>query len=105
MAQVHFLHGLCDAFRLLPIQADRASCFDGTEATTARADAPEDHEGSGFVTPAFSNIGATCLLTYRVQLFTAHQLLEIFVVFTFGWAHSQPFWAALRNDGGHQGFL
>ena len=57
------------------------------------------------MTPAFSNIGAACLLTYGVQFFTAHQVLQIFVVFTFRRTHSEPFWTALWNDGGHYGFL
>ena len=54
--------------------------------------------------PAFANIGATCLLTHGVQFFTAHQVLQIFVVFTFGRAHSQPFRTALWNDGRHNCF-
>ena len=92
MTQTHFLYGLGDTFWLFPIQADRTSRFYGTEAATTRTDAAQDHKGGGFMTPTFANIWATRLLTDCVESFTAHQVLEAFVVFALWRAHSQPFW-------------
>src|SRR6266566_2179145 len=101
MAQAHLLYRLGDAFWLLPIKSDRATCFHGTKATTARADAPQDHERGCFISPAFANIGAARLLADCVQSFASHQLLQIFVVFSLWGAYPEPFRTALWNHGCH----
>src|SRR6266567_5406999 len=101
MTQSHLLSRLGDALWLFPIQSNGSPRLYSAEATTARADAPKDHEGGGFMAPAFANIGAARLLTDGVQLFTAHKLFQVFVVFAFWWAHAQPFGTAFWNDGRH----
>src|SRR6266581_1597029 len=105
MAQAHLLYYLRDAFRLLPVQSYRAACLHGTEATTARADAPQDHKCGCLVAPAFTNIWAARLLADCVQFFATHQLLQIFVVFSFGRAHPEPLRTALWNHSRHIVFL
>src|SRR6266699_931330 len=105
MAQTHLLHCFRDAFRLLPVKSNRATCFHGAEATTARADASQDHERGCFISPAFSNIWAACLLADGVQSFAAHQLLQIVVVFSPGGTHPEPFRTAFWNHGRHVVFL
>src|SRR5450759_3894886 len=105
MTQSHLLSRFCDALWLFPIQANGSSRLYGAEATTARADTPKNHEGGGFMAPAFANIGAARLLTDGVQLFTAHKLFQVIVVFALRWAHSQPFGTAFWNGGRHVGFL
>src|SRR2546422_6565852 len=105
MAQPHLLHCFRDAFRLLPVKSNRATCFHCTEATTARADAPQDHERGSFISPAFSNIWAARFLADGVQSFATHQLLQIVVVFSPGRTHPEPFWTAFWNHGRHVVFL
>src|SRR5438045_7423868 len=105
MTQTHLLHSLGHTFWLFPIKANGASCLHGTEATTARADSPQDHESGRFMTPTLTNIGAAGLFTHGVQFLSAHEVLQIFVVFSLGRAHSQPFRTAFWNDGCHGWFL
>src|SRR5712692_4159941 len=101
MAQSHLLYRLGDPFWFFPIEADGTSCLHCTEATTARADTSQDHEGGRLLTPALANIRTAGLLTHGMQLLTAHQLLELFVVFPLGGTYSQPFWTAFWNDCFH----
>src|ERR1051326_2604419 len=101
MTKSHLLHRFGNPFWLFPIQAHGPPCFDRAEATAACADAPEDHEGGGFMAPALSNIWAACLFADGVEFFAAHEVSEVVVVFSFGRAHFEPFGAALRNDGRH----
>src|SRR6266581_3227142 len=105
MAQTHILHCLRDTFWFLPIKSYRATCFNGTKATTACADAPQDHECGCFISPAFANIWAARLFTDCVESFIPHQLLEVVVVFSFGRSHSEPFRSAFWNHGRHIVFL
>src|SRR6266581_8069321 len=105
MAQTHILHCLRDTFWFLPIKSYRATCFNGTKATTACADAPQDHECGCFMSPAFAYIWAARLFTDCVESFIPHQLLEVVVVFSFGRSHSEPFRSAFWNHGRHVVFL
>src|SRR6266516_507049 len=101
MAQAHILHCLRDTFWFLPVKSYRTTCFHGTKATTTRADAPQDHECGCFISPAFAYIWATRLFADCVESLIAHQLLEVVVVFSFGWSHSEPFRSAFWNHGRH----
>src|SRR6266849_5001026 len=101
MAQSHLLYRLGDPFWFFPIESDGTSCLHCTEATTARADTSQDHEGGCLLAPTLSDIRAACLLTHGVQLLTAHQLLELVVVFSLGGMYSQPCRTAFWNDGCH----
>src|SRR6266487_4848528 len=87
VAQAHLLHGLSNALRLLPVQAERTPGLHGAEAAAPRADAAQDHKRSSFVPPALADIGATRLFADGVQRLAAHQLLEIAVVIATGSAH------------------
>src|SRR5579859_4196809 len=101
MTQAHLLHRLGDPFWFLPVESGGATGFYGAKTATARANAAQDHEGSGSMSPAFADIGTARLLAHRVQLFAAHQLLEVLVVFSLWRAHPEPFRAALRYYGRH----
>src|SRR5437764_15050140 len=105
MAQTHILHRLRDTFWLLPVKTYRTTCFYGTKATTARADAPKDHECGCFMSPAFAYIWATRLFSDCVELFIPRQLLAVVVVFSFGWSYSEPFRPSFGCHGRHVVFL
>src|SRR5947209_2887120 len=101
MTQTHLLYRLGYPFWFFPIEANGTSRLHSTEATTARTDTSKDHEGGRLMTPTLANIGAACLFTHGVQFFAAHEVLQVFVVFSLGRTHSQPFRAAFWNDGCH----
>src|SRR5438876_5743507 len=105
MAQSHLLNRLRDAFWLLPVKSNRATCLHSTETATTRTDTSQDHEGSCFISPAFANIWAASLLADGMQSFAAHQLLQIIVVFSPGRTHPEPFRTALWYHGRHVVFL
>src|SRR5579859_7110677 len=105
MTQSHLLRCFRDTLWLLPVHAERASRLDGTETTTACADAPQDHKGGCFMPPTFTNIGATRLLAHSMQGLAAHELLELIVVLPFRGTHPEPFWSALWDDGRHGNVL
>src|SRR5437763_5634643 len=105
MAQSHVLHRVRDTFWLFPVTSYRTTCSCGTKATTARADAPKDHECGCFMSPAFAYIWATRLFTDCVEFFIPHQLFEVVVVFSFGWSYSEPFRPTFWNHGRHVVFL
>src|SRR5579859_6900839 len=105
MTQAHLLHRLGDPFWFFPVESGGATGFYGAKTATACANAAQDHEGRSSVSPAFADIGAARLLAHRVQLFAAHQLLEVFVVLSLWRAHPEPFRAALRYNGRHVVFL
>src|SRR5579859_3088053 len=105
MTQAHLLHRLGDPFWFFPVESGGATGFYGAKTATACANAAQDHEGRSSVSPAFADIGAARLLAHRVQLFAAHQLLEVFVVLSLWRAHPEPFRAALRYNGHHVVFL
>src|SRR5947207_8769743 len=101
MAQAHILHCLRDTFWFLPVKSYRTTSFYGTKATTACADAPQDHECGCFISPAFAYIWATSLFADCMESFIPHQLFEVVVVFSFRWSYSEPFRSTFWNHGRH----
>src|SRR5260370_11581363 len=102
--QSHLLYCLGHAFRLLPVQPDGAAGLHGAKATTPCTDTPEDHEGGRLMAPTFANIWAAGLLAHGMQVLTAHQLLQVFVVFPPGGSHLEPFRTPFWNYGQHGDF-
>jgi hypothetical protein len=68
-------HRLGDPLGLPLVNDPRAPCFHGTEATTACARIPQQHERGTTLVPALADIGAHRLLTHRMQAMLTYQTL------------------------------
>ena len=58
---------LGDAARFVSVDRQRPTGGDVAEATRARADVAEDHDGQCFARPALTDVGAACALAHRVE--------------------------------------
>src|SRR5206468_12657446 len=94
-----------NTLRFFPIQAQRTSRFDSTEATTSCTHTPQDHEGCRFMPPAFTNIGTTSLFTNRMETLTTHQLLQLLVILSLGSTNLQPLRTPFGDNSRHSNFL
>src|SRR5437660_6861359 len=104
MTQSHRLYSFCYPLRLLPVQPQWTARFDGAEATTARTHSPKNHKRRCLMAPALADIGTARLLTDGMQRLTAHQLLELIVIFAPWGLDLQPYRTALWYSGRHGNF-
>src|SRR5439155_8157066 len=71
--QAHRAYGLGDAVGLVAVGRVRFARADLAEVTAARVPVTSDEEGGFAAFPAFEDVGASRLLTHRVQPFGTHK--------------------------------
>src|SRR3954463_3550578 len=90
MGQIKVLDRLGNVAWFLGIQRTRFAFSNGAEPAMAGADIARKHERGGAVRPTLKDVGASCLLTYGVQIEAFDQLKDVVLVCGIANPNLQP---------------